>query len=118
SRIILKRLYNPKQSIVPAKKDPNDESKINLEVNHKHLIAGRLNYLLTNIYLKCVINKYNEDKTHDAITLLHEVENFPIPPDVKSTVYINLAYMYYIVNNIDHSKKYTSLIHSVNSKSF
>ena len=117
ARVILKKIYNPLLALVPVKFD-SATTKVTLEVKPINIRAGRLNFHLTNIYLKCVINKYNSNNTAEAITLLHEVEAFPTPPEIKSTIYTNLAYMYYIIGDINRSKHYTNLIHTVNPKSF
>ncbi len=115
SRIILKKIYKPSLAIVTAKTNTTTNE---LEIKPNHIQAGRLNFLLTNIYLKCVIDKYNSDNTQEAIKLLHEVETFPTPPEIKSSIYTNLAYMYYMVDDLIQSKHYTTLIHTVNPKSF
>lgn len=118
ARVILRKLYIPEQSIVQAEIDSQDNTILNLELSMLQIQAGRLNYLLTNIYLQCVINRHRAEKTEEAIILLHEVEGFPIPSNIRLTVNINLAYLYYTVGKIPESKNYTARIHSINPKSF
>ncbi|MGE0568247.1 MAG: hypothetical protein AB7O73_09880 [Bacteroidia bacterium] len=118
SRIILKKLYSPNPSIVQSNNNLDNSNSTNLETDSTQVKAGRLNYLLTNIYLKCVIDKYDNNDIYEAIKYLHEIESFPVSTDLKTVIYINLAYMYYMAGNMERSKNYTELVHSVNPKSF
>jgi hypothetical protein len=117
SRILLKYLYNPSLSIVEGKLDKNN-NQINLEVKPVNIQAGRLNYLLTHIYLKCILQRFDSNNPNESIILLNEVETFYTPQNIKLIIYMNSAYMYFIVGKIEQSKIYTNKIHDINPRSF